>query len=165
MFRAQYRQFGSRQTILLNHTVDATGTELAGVRWYELRKTGAGPWKIFQQGTYSPNNLHRWMGSIAMDQAGNIALGYSVASSSTFPGLRVATRKRTTAKGKLGPEVLIVNGGGSQTHPAARWGDYGSMDVDPARACTFWYTSMYYANTSAAGWRTRIAEIRVPGCH
>ena len=164
MFRAQYRNFGTRQTLLLNHSVDATGSDIAGVRWYELRKTVSTPWKIFQQGTHSPDNVNRWMGSIAMDQAGNIALGYSVANSTTFPGLRVATRTRTTAKGKMGPEIVIVNGGGSQTNSAARWGDYGSMDVDPARPCTFWYTSLYYAQTSSAGWRTRVAEIRMPSC-
>lgn len=165
MFRAQYRNFGAHQTLLLNHTVDATGHDVAGIRWYELRKSGSSDWKIHQQGTHSPDNLHRWMGTMAMDQAGNIALGYSVSSSNTFPGLRVATRKRSSAKGKFVSELLIVNGGGSQTHSAARWGDYGSIDVDPARPCTFWFTSLYYAQTSAAGWRTRIAEIRMPNCN
>jgi hypothetical protein len=164
MFRAQYRNFDSRETILLNHSVDATGTGVAGIRWYELRKTAQAPWKVFQQGTHSPDNLNRWMGSIAMDEAGNIALGYSVADASTFPGLRAATRRPSTAKGKLDPEILIVEGGGSQTHGSGRWGDYGSMDVDPARPCTFWYTSLYYAQTSSAGWRTRIAELRMPSC-
>jgi hypothetical protein len=29
------------------------------------------------------------------------------------------------------------------------------------RACTFWYTSQYYATTSTAGWRTRI-QLQAP---
>jgi hypothetical protein len=60
--------------------------------------------------------------------------------------------------------MTVVNGGGSQTHSSARWGDYSSMDVDPSQPCTFWYTTLYYASTSSAGWRTRIAEVRMPEC-
>ena len=162
MFRAQYRNFGTREVLLLNHTVDATGQDRAGVRWYELRRQPGGPWTIFQQATHSPDSTHRWMGSVAMDGAGNIALGYSVSSPQTFPGIRVATRRPSDPAGTFGPEVTVVNGGGSQTHPAARWGDYSSMDVDPVQPCTFWFTTLYYASTSAAGWRTRIAEVRMP---
>jgi len=164
MFRAQYRNFGTHETLLLNHSVDATGQDLAGIRWYELRRSPSGSWSIFQQATHAPDSVHRWMGSLAADEAGNIALGYSVGNAQTFPGIRVATRRAADPAGMLGPEITIVNGGGSQTHPASRWGDYGSMDVDPSRPCTFWYTTLYYATTSQAGWRTRIAEVRVPEC-
>jgi hypothetical protein len=166
MFRAQFRNFNDHETLLLNHTVDATGHDVAGVRWYELRRPPGGVWTIFQQGTYAPDTVNRWMGSVAMDQTGHIALGYSVANSKTFPGIRVAIRSAGDPKGELGSEILIVDGGGSQTYAAApRWGDYGSMDVDPSRPCTFWYTTLYYAKTSDAGWSTRIAEIQVPGCN
>ena len=164
MYRAQYRNFGNREVLLLNHTVDATGQDRAGVRWYELRRPPGGAWTIFQQGTHSPDATHRWMGSIAMDASGNVALGYSVSSSQVFPGIRVATRRPSDPAGQLGTEVTIVNGRGAQTHPAARWGDYSAMDVDPAEPCTFWFTTLYYARTSQAGWRTRIAEIRMPQC-
>ena len=163
MFRAQYRNFATHETLLLNHTVDATGQDLAGIRWYELRRPANGTWSIFQQGTHSPDGVHRWMGSIAMDEAGNVALGYSVANAQTFPGIRLATRRASDPAGTLGAEITIANGGGSQTFAAApRWGDYSSMDVDPSRPCTFWFTTLYYASTSQAGWSTRIAEVRVP---
>ena len=163
MFRAQYRNFGTHQTLLLNHSVDATGHDLAGVRWYELRRPPNGTWSIFQQGTHAPDALNRWMGSLAMDAAGNIMVGYSVANAQTFPGLRIAYRRSTDPAGTLGSETTIVDGGGSETYAdAPRWGDYGSMDVDPSRPCTFWYTSLYYATTSQAGWSTRIAEVRLP---
>jgi hypothetical protein len=104
------------------------------------------------------------MGSMAMDETGNIALGYSVASTQMFPGIRIATRRPADPAGTLGSEMTVVNGGGSQTHSAARWGDYSSMDVDPSQPCTFWYTTLHYATTSSAGWRTRIAEVRMPEC-
>jgi hypothetical protein len=162
MFRAQYRNFGTHEILLLNHSVDTIGEDRAGIRWYELRRSPSGSWSIFQQGTHSPDGVHRWMGSLAMDAAGNIALGYSVASAQTSPGIRVATRRAADPAGSLGTETTIVNGGGSQTHGASRWGDYSSMDVDPSRPCTFWFTTLYYTTTSSAGWSTRIAEVGAP---
>jgi len=163
MFRAQYRNFGSHETLLLNHSVDATGQDIAGVRWYELRRPPNGTWSIFQQGTHAPDNVNRWMGSLAMDDNGDILVGYSVADGQTFPGIRVAHRYQGDPAGALRAETNIVNGGGSQTYASApRWGDYGSMDVDPSQPRTFWYTTLYYASTSSAGWSTRISEVRLP---
>ncbi|MBK7456305.1 MAG: hypothetical protein IPJ46_22065 [Anaerolineales bacterium] len=88
MYRAQYRNFGGYETIMLNHTVDATSTDRAGIRWYELRNTGGTGWGINQQSTFSPDATHRWMGSVAMNSAGDIGLGYSASSSTMFPALR-----------------------------------------------------------------------------
>jgi hypothetical protein len=165
MWRLQYRNFGSHEAMVVNHTVDANGQDLAGIRWYELRRDPAGSWGIFQQGTLAPDETHRWMGSVAMDRDGNIALGYSVASGSVFPGLRQIGRLATDPPGTLPQaETDIIVGSGAQTHPARRWGNYSSMDVDPADGCTFWYTSEYYSTTSSAGWQTRIASFRYPSC-
>jgi hypothetical protein len=165
MYRAQYRNFGTHETMLLNHTVDATGENRAGIRWYELRRTGGGAWAIFQQGTHSPDAIHRWMGSIAMDEAGQIALGYSAGNDTIYPGIRFTARRPSDPPGTLGPELVIRQGGGSQTHSLApRWGDYSTMEVDPAQPCTFWYSTLYYAQTSAAGWRTDISAVRMPQC-
>ena len=111
MFRAQYRNFGTHETFL-NHTVDATGQNRAGIRWYELRRAPGGPWTIFQQATHSPD-AHRWMGSLAMDEAGNITLGYSVASGRRPPA-SASTRGPADPAGTLGSEITIVNGGGSK---------------------------------------------------
>jgi len=165
MFRAQYRNFDSYETLLLNHTVNADGKGTAGIRWYELRRENGKAWSIYQEGTYSPDETHRWMGSMAMDGAGNIALGYSVADQKTYPGLRVAIRRASAAKATFESETVVKDGGGSQTYGKSRWGDYASMDVDPDRPCTFWYTSLYYDKTSVAGWKTWIAEIQAPSCN
>ncbi|MHB8810497.1 MAG: carboxypeptidase regulatory-like domain-containing protein [Desulfobulbaceae bacterium] len=169
MYRLQYRNFGSHQTMVVNHTVDTTGTGagVAGIRWYELRDSGAG-WTIQQQSTYSgdsANSDHRWMGSMAMDSQGNMALGYSVASATTYPSIRYAGRLAGDAANTLGQgEQEVIAGTGSQTGSAARWGDYSMMSVDPADDCTFWYTQEYYQTTSTAGWQTRVAAFRFPGC-
>jgi hypothetical protein len=165
MWRLQFRNFDSHETMVINHTVDANGRDHAGVRWYELRRAPGGAWSIFQQGTYAPDQEHRWMGSIAMDSSGNIALGYSVSSDEVFPGIRHTGRLASDPPGTMSqPETVIVDGAGSQTHSSTRYGNYSSMDVDPVDDCTFWYTSEYYDATSAAGWKTRIASFRNPEC-
>lgn len=166
MWRLQYRNFGNYEAMVTNHTVDANGNDLAGIRWYELRRSPADAWSIFQQGTHAPDNVHRWMGSIAMDQDGNMALGYSVSSDTVFPGIRAATRLATDAVGTMPQtELALVNGGGSQTYALSpRWGNYSSMDVDPVDECTFWYTTEYYKATSAGGWRTHVSSFKHPSC-
>ncbi|HEX9942745.1 MAG TPA: hypothetical protein VGG03_12055 [Thermoanaerobaculia bacterium] len=165
MWRLQYRNFGTHETLVTNHTIN-TGGDHAGIRWYELRRTGGGPWSVFQEGTHSPDTaLHRWMGSVAMDKDGSLALGYSVSSGTVFPGIRYAGRLAGDPLGTLPvAETTLLNGGGSQTTPFRRWGNYSTMDVDPLDDCTFWYTTEYYSATSLAGWRTRVASFQLPSC-
>jgi len=164
MYRLQYRNLGDHEALVVNQTVDVDGTDHAGIRWYEVRDPATTPF-IYQQGTYSPDGDNRWMGSAAMDRAGNIALGFSVASATTAPSIRVTGRFATDPLGvmTLG-ETSLVDGSGGQTHATGRWGDYSSMSVDPADGCTFWYTQEYYSSVSLAGWQTRIGTFALPSC-
>lgn len=163
MYRLAYRNFGTYSVLVANHTVDA-GTNKAGIRWYEIRNPGASA-TVFQQGTYSPDANHRWMGSIAMDGAGNIALGYSVSNTNLFPSIRYTGRLAGDPLGTLPQgEAEIIAGGGSQTHTASRWGDYSSMSVDPVDDCTLWYTTEYLQATGSAPWRTRIGSFKFANC-
>lgn len=156
MYRVQYRNFGTYQAMVTNHTINVSGH--AGVRWYEMRNTGSG-WFLYQQGTYSPDDTPRWMGSLAMNSVGDIGLGYSVGSSSIYPSIRFTGRRPTDPLGEMTfAEQNIVTGGGSQTHSAERWGDYSMMSVDPANDNIFWYTQEYYLTGGSANWRTRIAS-------
>jgi PKD repeat protein len=161
--RLQYRVFGDHTSMVCNHTV--LGSTLAGIRWYELRNTGSG-WSVYQQSTYSPDSKGRWMGSMAMDGNGNIALGYSVSSSTTYPSISYTGRLAGDALNTMTQaEAVIVTGGGSQTgiwSGRSRWGDYSSMTVDPTQCGTFWYTQEYYASTSTSGWQTRVASFQFP---
>lgn len=157
MFRLQYRNFGTHQSMVTNHTVNA-GSGRAGVRWYELRNTGSG-WSIYQQGTYAPADGNgRWMGSIAMNDNGDIGLGYSVSSSSTYPSIRFAGQTAGAPNG-LGvldiAETSILEGSASQTG-VSRWGDYSMLSVDPTDGTTFWYTNEY--STGGWNWETQIAS-------
>src|SRR5439155_1686395 len=144
MYRLAYRHFAdAHEAIVATHSVNA-GNGVAGVRWYELRNaTGltlaeARP-VLYQQGTYAPDSTYRWMGSIAMDKVGNIAVGYSASSKAIHPGIRYTGRTPVDPTGLLGAETSIVEGTGSQTR-RNRWGDYSSLSVDPTDDCTFWYT-------------------------
>jgi len=160
MYRLVYRNFGDHESLVANHTVVA-GTS-TGVRWYEIRHANADP-GIYQQGTFAPDTDYRWMGSIAIDQSGNIGVGYTVSSSATFPSVRYTGWEVGNPLGTLQAETSLAVGGGSQTG-YNRWGDYSAMRIDPSDDCTFWYTQEYQATTQAANWNTRIGSFRFPSC-
>ena len=162
MYRLAYRNFGAYESIVVNHSI-ATGTGNVGVRWYEIRNPAGNPPDLYQQGTFAPDTNFRWMGSIAMDSAGDIALGYSVSSSSMAPAIRYTSRLATDALGTFAGENSIIEGGGSE-QGSNRWGDYSSMSVDPVDDCTFWYTNQYLQTTGSANWTTRIASFSIPAC-
>ena len=157
MWRASYRNYGSHESLVFNQTVDATGTDIAGIRWYELRRSGGGQWAIFQQGTFSPDTTHRWMGSAALNRVGEIGLGYSASSSSIFPGLRYAARSVNDPLGQLGPEQVLVDGPEAQT-TSNRWGDYSHMSIDPLDDCTMWFVGEY------GNRRSRVGSFQVTDC-
>jgi hypothetical protein len=166
MYRFAYRNFGSREALVVNHTVQQPGAPAdgpVGVRWYEIRNP-AGNVGVYQQGTWAPDGLDRWMGSIAMDRMGNIALGYSVSGATTPPGVRYTGRLRSEPLGRLEPEAVIVNGGGVQVDTFNRWGDYSALTVDPTHDCNFWYTQQYIKQTGSFNWNTRIAQFRFKNC-
>ncbi|MDE3166074.1 MAG: hypothetical protein KGN36_09725, partial [Acidobacteriota bacterium] len=161
MFRLAYRNFSDHESLVVNHAVTAGSS--VGVRWYELRSPNGAP-AIYQQGTFAPDSYYRWMGSIAMDQAGNIALGYSKSSSGIYPAVAFTGRVPTDPLGTLQAETLIQSGGGSQLRTLSRWGDYSSMSIDPVDDCTFWYTNEYLKSSGTFNWSTIIGTFRFPGC-
>jgi hypothetical protein len=166
MYRLAYRNMGTHESLVINHTVDVNGSNngYTGVRWYEIRSPRSNP-VIYQQGTYAPDAHSRWMGSAAMDQDGNIAIGYSVSSSTLYPSIRYAGRLSTDPLGQLAQgEAELYAGSGSQTGSAGRWGDYSMMAIDPVDDCTFWYTQEYYQTTGSTPWRTRIGKFKFPSC-
>jgi hypothetical protein len=164
MMHLWYRNIDGHESLVTNHTVNADNAGHAGIRWYELRKTTPTPtaWSLYQQGTYFPTSDHRWMGSIAMDHVGNMALGYSVSSLTTYPSIRYAGRLASDPLGTLPQaEASLVEGGGSFS--GFRWGDYSAMSVDPVDDCTFWYTQEY-VRPGETSWSTRVGSFKFPNC-
>ena len=166
MYRLAYRNRAGVESLVVNHSV-AVGNKRTGVtsvRWYEIRTPNGTP-SVFQQGTLGTSDgIHRWMGSIAMDKVGNIALGYSASSSSVLPSIRYTGRVPTDPLGTMQTETVIQAGGGSQTGNLHRWGDYSAMTVDPVDDCRFWYTTEYLKSNGSFNWSTRIASFKFPGC-
>ncbi len=166
MYRLAYRNFGTYQTMVATHSV-AVGTSrknpYTGVRWYEVRNPGGTP-VVYQQSTFSPDTTFRWMPSIAMDKAGNMALGYSASSSAIHPAIRYTGRLFTDALNTMGIENSVIAGTGSQTNGLNRWGDYSSMALDPSDDCTFWYANEYIASNGTFNWHTRLASFKFPTC-
>jgi hypothetical protein len=161
MYRLAYRNFGSHESLVVNHSVVAGSG--GGVRWYEIQNPGGTP-VVAQQSTFAPDSSYRWMGSIAMDQAGDMALGYTVSSSSISPSVRFTGRVPTDPASTMEAEVNVVSGTGSQNGNLSRWGDYSAMQVDPVDDCTFWYTQEYMKTTGSFNWNTRIASFKFPNC-
>jgi hypothetical protein len=160
MFRLAYRNFGDHESVVGNYTVNANG--VAGIRWFELRNVTSGPVTKFQESTYQPDTTWRWMGSVAMDGQGNMALGFSASSSAIHPQLRYAGRLASDPLNVLGQgEAHLFDGAGSQSGTANRWGDYSSLTVDPVDDATFWYTNEYYAANGTFNWRTRIGSFKL----
>jgi len=173
MHRAAYRNLGDHEALVATHTVNAGGR--AGVRWYELRnlpgQTLATSVIREQQGTHAPDSTWRWMGSIAQDQMGDIAVGFSASSTTEKPSVRYAGRRWNDPAGELAQgEAILHAGAGVQTVdpntglPLGRWGDYSALAVDPADDCTFWYTNAYLPFDGGFNWRTRIGSFKLPTC-
>ncbi|HNP49115.1 MAG TPA: T9SS type A sorting domain-containing protein [Bacteroidia bacterium] len=158
MHRVQYRNFGTYESMVCNHVIDPDGTgNSSGIRWYELRKDGTNPWSVYQEGTVSPDADYRFMGSIAQDANGHIALGYSVSSSSIYPSLRIIARNPSDPPGQMTyNEVQIATGLGG--FGGGRWGDYSEMSTDPVETGTFWFTGEYMGQFE---WATRIVKFEM----
>ena len=97
-----------------------------------------------------------------MDQSGNIALGYSVSSSSLYPGVRYTGRLQSSPTGSMSEaEITLVDGTGPA--PNVRWGDYGSLSVDPQDGCTFWLVENYAIAGSSAR-QNRVGSFKFDSC-
>ncbi|MFN2499249.1 MAG: hypothetical protein ABR557_09205 [Pyrinomonadaceae bacterium] len=170
MYRLSYRNFGTYETLLINHSVAANSG--VGVRWYELRNasgqtiSSATP-VVGQQGTYAPTSSdYRWMGSAAMDKTGGIAIGYNISNGSSIePSIRYAYRGPSDTLGTLGSETSILAGPGVQTgNQLSRWGDYSTISVDPVDGCTMVFTTEYIPSDGSFNWSTYIHSFKLTTC-
>jgi hypothetical protein len=175
MYRLAYRNRGGVDSLTVVQSVDpdGAGARSSAVRWYEVRSPFSATPSLFQNATYDPGaSGDRWMGSIAMDKMGNMAMGYSLVNAGTGlkPSIAITGRHRTDLRNQMQSEQIIFTGTGSQTTYGSgtaltRWGDYTTMQVDPSNDCTFWYIGQYLASDGAFNWHTRIASFKFNGCN
>jgi hypothetical protein len=165
-----YRFDGGTESLWADSTVctDAACTGPTGIRWYQFDVTGgtfaATP---VQQQTWTNGNdgLWRWMPSIAVDQNGDAAIGYSVSSPSMFPGIRYAGRLSSDPPGNLAQgEATMFNGSGNETDTRGRWGDYTNTNIDPSDNMTFWHGNQYLPSSGTGfNWVQRIGKFDFVG--
>ncbi|MDQ6859665.1 MAG: hypothetical protein M3032_00700, partial [Verrucomicrobiota bacterium] len=154
MLRLFYINRGGVESLTTCHTVNVLPPPAAGVlptftqyqagtRWYILSKSSpAATFSVADQGTFAPDTNNRWMGSTALDNAGNLAVGYSVSSTSVFPSVYYSGRLATDPAGTLSQgEASLILGTGVQQGTGNRWGDYSNMSLDPSDDATFWFTN------------------------
>jgi len=197
MMSLRYRRLArGRELLAFNQTVNVQDglrledgstplKEVAGIRWYQLQRWQGQDWRIASQGTYAPQPeavtdeagfIHRWMGSMAMDKAGNLALAYSLVNGDErkgyrlFPGIAYTGRRFNDAPDRMtAPQQWISRGTRLQwprtgaSSLGQRWGDYSSLSVDPVDDCTFWYTQ-HLASGQESYKKTRIASFRFSNC-
>ncbi|MEY3432203.1 MAG: hypothetical protein RL131_139, partial [Bacteroidota bacterium] len=164
MHKPYLRDFGTYQSIVLNHTIDINGNGLAGLRWYEWKKNGN--WDLYQQGSYAPQEpsacneipaKHRFMGSVLQNNKGQIALGYNLSSKSDYASLGFTGRNTNDPLGEMSYDEKILVQGKEYGTEGFRWGDYNDMVPDPVNDSVFWFTGMY--GFSTATWKTSIHSI------
>ena len=154
MNQAQFRKFASHNSAIFNFVVNISGgtTNLAGVRWFELRQySDTQPWSLYQEGTYAaPDGKHAWNASMVMDLQGNIGIGYSGMGgdndqlvSSYYTGRYVSDALGTMSIA----EELIAAGNGNIG--GTRFGDYSKIAVDPSNDKTFWFNNEYISGSRA----------------
>jgi hypothetical protein len=171
MYRLAHFDAKGTQHFVVTHSVDEASTFSGpvAVRWYEFRAKGEGSTSLslYQSGQTPSDGEYRWMGSAAMDQVGDIAIGYSrsSAASGDFPSIYYAGQTAGDPLGTTETEAPIKLGTGSQPDTADRWGDYSSMALDGADSCTFWYANEYYDTDLRFNWATWLASLKFPNCH
>lgn len=150
----------------VNHVTTADGGQ-GGVRWYEFRApvhtVTISNVSLFQSGTFAPDSNYRWVGSVAQDKMGDIAMGYSLSSHTVYTSIGVTGRTPSDPLGQMEAETVIVPGTGSQGF-YERWGDYSSMAID-TDGCTFWYAQDYLTVPTSFTWQTKLVSFKFNGCH
>jgi hypothetical protein len=165
MYRLALFDDGVNQHFLVTHSVNDTAA--VGARWYEFTApTGSTSLSLAQTGQTPDDSEFRWMGSIARDTFGDIALGYSRSSAAAgdFPSIYVSGQTAGEAAGTTDAEVLAFAGSGSQFGTFSRWGDYSSMALDGADHCSFWYTTEYYPFDGSFQWYTHLVQVKFASC-
>ncbi|MFL5762959.1 MAG: PKD domain-containing protein [Bacteroidia bacterium] len=166
-FRAQWRKWSTYRTTVVTWPVKVSATQRS-LMWAELRQdVSTGVWSIYQQGLYAPDTKTRWLGSIAMDDNGGIALCYARASTTAgdYMSLYYTGRKSCDPLNTLPiTEQLAIAGTGAQTGGVNRDGDYSQTSLDPD-GITFWNTAEYMGGpTGGTAARTRVYSFQLPTC-
>jgi hypothetical protein len=135
------------------------------VRWAQIDPTVP---SIVDSGVLSSNGDYRSFPDLAVNDCGDMAVGYTKTSASTWPGIWVTGREAGDAPGTVQAETQLKAGEIAYTafdSVPRRWGDYTGMTIDPDGQ-TFWYLGEYSKNTGNPNgrWGTYIGSFSYAAC-
>ncbi len=157
-------RFGS--SVVLNngelwgiHTINVSGR--AGVRWYRINESTN---TLIESGTISHPSLAYFYPSIAVNDLGDVVVGFSGTDPTTFVSGYGVVGKTTGGVTTFGTPFLTKAGVSDYEHfdgvGRNRWGDYSATTVDPADPSIFWTIQEYVAATD--NWGTQVTEVIIP---
>ena len=165
MFHLSYRNFGTVESLVFNHSVTRrTALVRDPLAQRHAGRVSAGNVRARRQ---EPLDGHR-----------SRRIRRRTSRSATASRRRRRSRRSrgpaalaTDAAGTMGQgETLVQHGAGVETgtfsdgSTADRWGDYSNMSVDPTDDCTFWYTQEYYPSDGVFTWDTGISYAKFANC-
>jgi hypothetical protein len=130
-------------SLFTTHTVPDPSRSKTVVRWYEINPAST-PATRLQEGTISDPNRFYYYPSVAVNLAGDVAIGFSGSSSSPpeYAGAYYTARRAADPPNTMHPVTLLRSGKASYFKTFSgrdnRWGDFSATVVDPADDTTFW---------------------------
>ncbi len=137
----------------VNTVVPVSGTDAgqATAHWYRIGTSNADALQLDDQGDIGGEDLgdgtFTFFPAVAVDQTGNMAVGFSASGPDVYPGAYFTTHLAGDPAGTVhasevlrkGEDYYIRRFGGTRN----RWGDYSGMAVDPSDESTFWVFNQY----------------------
>ena len=134
------------------------GAPATCVGWYQLGNLDSAP-SLLRQGIVDNQvnpGRQRYFPSVAVDQNGNVVLGYGYSSATEYAGVAYTTISPT---GEVGGETVLKTG--QATFQSTRYGDYASTALDPHDNLTIWHIQEYVKGETT--WGTWISAIQIGG--
>jgi hypothetical protein len=135
------------------HTINpSSGTDVgqATVRYYRLSTSGS--ISVAETGNIGGESIsagaHTYYPSLAVNNAGDIAINFCFSSPTTFAGLAYTVRQNgVDPSGVPQPPTIYADGIAAYVRQfnggRNRWGDYTAITVDPANESRFWAYGVY----------------------
>ena len=164
MYRLAWRNVNGTEHLVANETVILSSSPVvAGVVWFDIVNPATNP-ALAQYAPVSDPAISYWIGSLAQDKDGDIALGFNASSPSLYPSVEIAGRLASDPPNTMSQPEFLVEGGGAQAN-TSKWGSHADMSLDPSDDCVFWFTAEYVKTTQQGfDWSTRIGSFRFNAC-
>ena len=142
------------------HSVASGGG--SAIRWYQIDATTN---TLIQSGTIADPNLDFYYPSIAVNQTGDVVIGFSGSGDNQFISTYAAVGRTAGTTTTFGNPLLLQQGAASYQNLDGigrnRWGDYSATVVDPTNSNRFWTFQLQASATDT--WATQITELLVGG--